>query len=47
MVERVDHTRAGEKSVALPCLGVFEMQDGKIRVWRDYFDLGTYLRALA
>jgi limonene-1,2-epoxide hydrolase len=47
MVERVDHTRAGEKIVALPCLGVFEMQDGKIRVWRDYFDLGTYLRALA
>jgi limonene-1,2-epoxide hydrolase len=47
MVERVDHTRAGEKSVALPCLGVFEMQDGKIRVWRDHFDLGTYPRVLA
>jgi limonene-1,2-epoxide hydrolase len=31
----------------LPCLGVFEMQDGKIRVWRDYFDLGSSLRALA
>jgi limonene-1,2-epoxide hydrolase len=47
MVERVDHTRAGEKSVELPCFGVFEMQGGKIRVWRDYFDLGTYLRAMA
>ncbi|HET6304394.1 MAG TPA: limonene-1,2-epoxide hydrolase family protein [Myxococcota bacterium] len=47
MVERVDHTRAGEKRVELPCFGVFEMQGGKIRVWRDYFDLGTYLRAMA
>jgi limonene-1,2-epoxide hydrolase len=46
MVERIDRTRAGDRSVELPCLGVFEMQGGKIRVWRDYFDLGTYLRAL-
>jgi limonene-1,2-epoxide hydrolase len=45
-VERLDRTHAGEKTVDLPCLGVFEMQDGKIKVWRDYFDLGTYTRAL-
>jgi limonene-1,2-epoxide hydrolase len=37
----------GDKSVDLPCCGVFEMTDGKIRVWRDYFDLGTYTRAAA
>jgi limonene-1,2-epoxide hydrolase len=45
--ERVDRTRAGEKSVDLPCVGVFELEAGKIRVWRDYFDLGTYQRGLA
>ena len=45
-VERVDHTVAGEKSVDLPCLGVFEMEGGKIKVWRDYFDLATYQRGL-
>jgi limonene-1,2-epoxide hydrolase len=47
MAERVDRTKAGEKSVDLPCTGVFEMEGGKIRVWRDYFDLGTYVRAIS
>ena len=46
IAERVDRTQAGEKSVDLPCVGVFELEDGKIAVWRDYFDLGTYQRAL-
>ncbi len=46
IAERVDRTQAGEKSVDLPCMGVFELEDGRIAVWRDYFDLGTYQRAL-
>ena len=36
-----------DKPVDLPCCGVFEMQDGKIKVWRDYFDMGTYVQALS
>ncbi len=44
--ERVDCTRTTQGNVDLPCLGVFEMQDGKIREWRDYFDLGTFMKAL-
>jgi limonene-1,2-epoxide hydrolase len=47
MAERVDRTKAGAKSVDLPCTGVFLMRDGKIAVWRDYFDLATYTRAMA
>jgi len=47
VAERVDRTKLGSKSVDLPCCGVFEMKDGKIRVWRDYFDLGTYMKAVA
>lgn len=47
IAERLDRTRLGDKGVDLPCCGVFEMKDGKIRVWRDYFDLATYTRALA
>jgi limonene-1,2-epoxide hydrolase len=47
VAERVDRTRVGEKSVELPCLGIFELEAGKIKVWRDYFDLGTYQSALA
>jgi limonene-1,2-epoxide hydrolase len=46
IAERVDRTKLGDKSVDLPCTGVFELENGKIKVWRDYFDLGTYTRAL-
>lgn len=46
VAERVDRTVVGGKPVDLPCCGVFEMQDGKIKVWRDYFDMGTYVSAL-
>ena len=46
VAERLDRTRAGSSSVDLPCVGVFELEDGKIKVWRDYFDLATYQRGL-
>lgn len=46
MAERLDRTRLGTKSVDLPCCGVFELAGGKIRIWRDYFDLATYTRAM-
>jgi len=46
MVERLDRTRMGEKTVDLPCFGVFEMENGKIKVWRDYFDMATYMKAM-
>ena len=42
MAERLDRTHLGAKSVDLPCCGVFELTNGKIRIWRDYFDLATY-----
>ena len=47
IAERVDRTRVGDKPVDLPCTGVFEMRDGKIACWRDYFDLATYTRAIS
>lgn len=46
IAERLDRTRAGEKAVDLPCTGVFTLRDGKIASWRDYFDLGSYSRAM-
>ncbi|OFV85209.1 MAG: limonene-1,2-epoxide hydrolase [Acidobacteria bacterium RBG_16_64_8] len=46
IAERLDRTMVGAKAVDLPCCGIFEMQDGKIKVWRDYFDLATYTRSL-
>jgi limonene-1,2-epoxide hydrolase len=47
VAERIDRIHAGDKHVDLPCTGVFEMENGKIRVWRDYFDLDTYMRAMS
>lgn len=47
MAERVDHIKVGEKQIDLPCCGVFVLRDGRIAAWRDYFDMGTYTRALA
>jgi len=44
--ERLDRTKTTQGDVDLPCVGVFEMHNGKIRVWRDYFDLGTYMKAM-
>ena len=47
MVERIDRTVAAGKAVELPCFGVFEMKDGRITAWRDYFDMSTYIKALS
>jgi limonene-1,2-epoxide hydrolase len=46
MVERLDRTQTQRGSVDLPCVGVFQMRNGKIKEWRDYFDLGTYQKAM-
>lgn len=47
MVERLDRTKTRDKSVDLPCCGIFEMKDGKIKIWRDYFDGPTYFKAMS
>ena len=44
IAERLDRTKVGDIAVDLPCCGVFEMEGGKIKVWRDYFDMATYMK---
>lgn len=39
LTERVDHFRLGSKPAALPVMGTFEVRDGRISAWRDYFDM--------
>ncbi len=46
LAERVDRIDAGGKHVDLPVTGVFEVEGEQIRAWRDYFDIGTYMRAM-
>ncbi len=44
--ERVDSMTIGDKGVALPVCGVFELtSDGKISAWRDYFDMAQFTGA--
>lgn len=45
--ERLDRTEVGKIKVDLPCCGVFEMEGGKIKVWRDYFDMATFTKPFA
>ena len=39
MNERTDRFVAGDATYDLPVMGVFEVHDGKISLWRDYFDM--------
>lgn len=42
MNERVDVFRRRDgHEIRLPVMGVFELGDGRIRAWRDYFDRAT------
>ena len=45
--ERLDRTKTTAGNVDLPCVGVFEMKDGKIKEWRDYFDMNTFVSAMS
>ena len=38
--ERTDRITLNGKPVTLPICGVFEIEDGRITAWREYFDLG-------
>lgn len=43
MNERVDHLTMGDaEPIPLPVMGTFELVDGQITHWRDYFDLATF-----
>ena len=44
-LERLDRHRLPDRWVELPVTGVFEVRDGKIAVWREYFDLATLFKA--
>ena len=41
MAERLDRHRLETGWVELPVMGVFEVENGLITLWRDYFDLAT------
>lgn len=42
-LERLDRHLFGDKWVELPVTGVYEVHDGMITYWRDYFDVATIM----
>lgn len=47
LTERVDTLTLGDTAVPLPVMGAFELRDGRICAWRDYFDMAQVTAALA
>ncbi len=39
LTERIDTLSMDGQVAPLPVMGAFELRDGKICAWRDYFDL--------
>jgi limonene-1,2-epoxide hydrolase len=44
--ERLDRFKMPHGWVELPVNGVWEVVDGKITLWRDYFDAASYLKQM-
>jgi len=47
LTERTDNFVVGGKPLSVRVMGIFEIENGKIASWRDYFDLGQMTSQLA
>jgi limonene-1,2-epoxide hydrolase len=47
LTERVDEITANGITAPLPVMGAFDVRDGRIVAWRDYFDMGLIGKLLA
>lgn len=46
MTERVDYWISGDRSIPLRIMGIFEVHNGVITAWRDYFDGNEFMSQL-
>jgi limonene-1,2-epoxide hydrolase len=46
LTERIDVFHFPSSRIDLPVMGAFEVVDGKISAWRDYFDLNQFMSQL-
>lgn len=46
LTERVDIFTFSHGTIDLPVMGAFEVRDGKIAGWRDYFDMNQFMSQL-
>ncbi|WP_313806853.1 limonene-1,2-epoxide hydrolase family protein [Sphingobium sp.] len=47
LTERLDRFRIKGSWLEMPVMGIFELQDGYITHWRDYFDSAQFQAAMA
>ena len=47
LTERTDVFQMADRTVSVPVMGVFELEDGLIAGWRDYFDLPGFQKQMA
>jgi limonene-1,2-epoxide hydrolase len=47
LTERIDTFTVAGTTTPLPVTGTFEIVDGKVAAWRDYFDTGQITSAFA
>ena len=47
MNERTDRFRTGEAWMEIPVAGVWVVTDGRITLWRDYFDLQGFMAQMS
>jgi limonene-1,2-epoxide hydrolase len=47
LTERVDEVTANGVTAPVPVMGTFEVREGRIVQWRDYFDMGLVGRLMA
>ncbi len=47
MNERTDRFRVNGRWLQLPVAGIFEVREGRIALWRDYFDLQTIMSQMS
>jgi limonene-1,2-epoxide hydrolase len=46
MTERIDQLSIGNETFSMPMMGIFEIRNGAIAAWRDYFDLNQFVSQL-
>ena len=46
LTERLDIFTFANGRIELPVMGTFEIRDGKIASWRDYFDMAMFLNQM-
>jgi limonene-1,2-epoxide hydrolase len=47
MTERIDVFTYGKQQVSIPLMGIFVLRGELIAEWRDYADIGTFVKQMA